>query len=185
MFCLFKNIPNILSFSRILLVPFVLFFLASGSKILVVFLLFLGALSDFLDGYIARKMKLESDFGQLIDPIADKIFCNTILWGLFAYEGRDKIVLFVAIVLSLRDILLLFGGAFVLIKKISVQMSPTYMSKINTSTIFLLMIASIYRENCLLFCQALGGFCLLMTTMTMIFYVKRFFWQQTKKTNLP
>jgi len=72
----YKHIPNFITFSRILVVPFfILCFINPLFKIkLIAFLLFfIGSLSDFIDGYIARKYNLISDIGKIIDPIADKL----------------------------------------------------------------------------------------------------------------
>ena len=71
-----KFIPNILTLSRILIVPFfiVSFFNENFSiKIISIILFFFGSFSDFLDGYIARKYNLVTNFGKIIDPLADKI----------------------------------------------------------------------------------------------------------------
>jgi CDP-diacylglycerol---glycerol-3-phosphate 3-phosphatidyltransferase len=94
----FKNVPNILSIIRIFLVPLiVILLLVPSSEIytyevnfineksielfwLIAGILFIiASLTDLLDGYIARKYKIESDLGKLLDPIADKILVNTVL----------------------------------------------------------------------------------------------------------
>ena len=82
------NLPNKLTMLRVILVPFFMFF-AAGSHIgtsaynpvfqLVAGVIFAAAsFTDFLDGYIARKNHLVTDFGKFMDPLADK--CLTI-WG--------------------------------------------------------------------------------------------------------
>lgn len=72
-----KNIPNILTVIRILIVPFILLFaLTSFCSInyYIVFALFvIGAITDFLDGYLARKYNVVSNIGKFLDPIADKV----------------------------------------------------------------------------------------------------------------
>ena len=91
----FRNLPNILTVSRIFAV---LIFVAIASvahmdafdskswvlvlRLVAVILAFLAGLTDLLDGYIARKYQLISDFGALMDPLADKIFVTgTMLMG--------------------------------------------------------------------------------------------------------
>ena len=72
-----KNIPNILSISRIFLAPIFFFFLVSDILLYVWFSLivfFLGSLTDALDGYFARRYQVESKFGKNIDPLSDKVF---------------------------------------------------------------------------------------------------------------
>ena len=71
------NLPNKLSILRIILVPLMVFFyLASfitGGKIIALVIFIIAALTDMLDGQIARRCNLVTDLGKLIDPIADKL----------------------------------------------------------------------------------------------------------------
>ncbi|KJJ85275.1 CDP-diacylglycerol--glycerol-3-phosphate 3-phosphatidyltransferase [Candidatus Omnitrophus magneticus] len=70
------NLPNKLTISRIILTLFFVFFLFSrglSSKVITLVIFFLAVLTDYFDGYFARKYNLVSDFGRLLDPIADKI----------------------------------------------------------------------------------------------------------------
>ena len=69
------NLPNLLTFFRIILVPvFVLFFYmdTSWSNIAATFAFTLAAMTDWLDGYLARKLNQTSAFGAFLDPVADK-----------------------------------------------------------------------------------------------------------------
>ena len=67
-----KYIPNILTVSRFVFIPFIVTALLYENYILAVILLTLSGLTDILDGVIARKFNLISNFGKLIDPLADK-----------------------------------------------------------------------------------------------------------------
>ena len=69
-----RNIPNIISFFRIILVFPIIFFLEINLKSYVWFLIVIGGISDFADGFIAKKYKLKTSLGAIIDPLADKIF---------------------------------------------------------------------------------------------------------------
>src|ERR1700735_3836157 len=69
-------LPNALTVLRLLLVPvFVVAFVIPGDAArLIAFLVFaLAGISDWLDGFAARKLKAGSDFGRMLDPIADKV----------------------------------------------------------------------------------------------------------------
>lgn len=72
------NIPNCLCFFRILLIPIFLFIYFKNYYLFAAFILVLSGISDFLDGFIARKFDMVTDFGKLIDPIADKLTQFTI-----------------------------------------------------------------------------------------------------------
>lgn len=82
------NLPNKLSILRIILVPFVLFFfLFDGivfGKYIALALFIIAALTDMLDGQIARKYNLVTDMGKFLDPIADKLLTSCSLFMLCA-----------------------------------------------------------------------------------------------------
>ena len=73
---------NLLTATRILLAPIMLFFLIFGEYLLCTFLFFLAGMSDYFDGYLARKYNAESQLGEILDPIADKILVVFLLFGL-------------------------------------------------------------------------------------------------------
>ena len=84
------NLPNKLTVARIALIPFVMFFYMATfipygiGKILALALFILAAITDLLDGKIARKHNLITDFGKFLDPIADKILTSAVLFMLVA-----------------------------------------------------------------------------------------------------
>ncbi len=66
------NLPNAITVFRVCMIPFFLYFY--GSRPYVALVIFVAAaLSDFLDGYLARKYNLVTNFGKLMDPLADKL----------------------------------------------------------------------------------------------------------------
>ncbi len=70
------NIPNSLTLLRIILIPvFVVFFYieTNWANIVATFVFLLAAITDYLDGYIARKLNQTSPFGAFLDPVADKL----------------------------------------------------------------------------------------------------------------
>ena len=72
----YRYIPNLLSFLRIFLTPLFVVFMFKNTfnyNLICLFIFFIGSISDFFDGYIARKFNFVTDFGKYIDPFADKI----------------------------------------------------------------------------------------------------------------
>ncbi len=68
------NLPNKITTIRLLIVPvYVAVFLYTDYRLLATLLFALAAATDFVDGYLARKMGLVTDLGKLLDPLADKI----------------------------------------------------------------------------------------------------------------
>jgi CDP-diacylglycerol--glycerol-3-phosphate 3-phosphatidyltransferase len=67
------NLPNLFLFYRILAVPVFIVCYALGWQVAALVIFVTAAISDFFDGYFARKLNLVNDFGKLMDPLADKI----------------------------------------------------------------------------------------------------------------
>lgn len=84
------NLPNRLTVLRILLIPFFTLFLLwdtlQGSIVIALLLFLIASVTDFLDGYIARRRGLITDFGKLLDPMADKLLVLCAMICLNAYE---------------------------------------------------------------------------------------------------
>ena len=100
-----KLIPNFLSFLRILLVLPIIYSLQSELYLLAAFLFFLSSMTDFMDGYLARRYELESELGAFLDLIADKILVVTILvWLVFIYANQALTIL--SILIILREIII-------------------------------------------------------------------------------
>lgn len=84
------NLPNKLTVLRIILIPFVMFFYLASfiphgiGKILALVIFIVAALTDLLDGKIARKYNIVTNLGKFLDPIADKILTSTVLFMLIA-----------------------------------------------------------------------------------------------------
>ncbi|MHA1539602.1 MAG: CDP-diacylglycerol--glycerol-3-phosphate 3-phosphatidyltransferase [Alphaproteobacteria bacterium] len=105
------TIPNILTLLRLVLIPAIAYLIicpcACSLMVFIAFGLFvLAALSDFADGYIARKYNQYSDFGRCFDPIADKVLVVIVLVSLVA-DGTLKGLLIIPVFLILvREILI-------------------------------------------------------------------------------
>ena len=81
------NLPNQLTLLRILMIPVCLVLWALGQPVWAAAVFALAAITDFLDGYIARKRKIVTTFGKFADPVADKILVLTAMIFLAA-SGR-------------------------------------------------------------------------------------------------
>lgn len=84
------NLPNKLTLLRIILIPFMMFFYLASfipfgiGKIVALLIFIVAALTDLLDGKIARKYNLVTNLGKFLDPIADKILTSAVLFLLIA-----------------------------------------------------------------------------------------------------
>ncbi|MEQ9115310.1 MAG: CDP-alcohol phosphatidyltransferase family protein, partial [Rickettsiales bacterium] len=92
---MYKKIPNILTYTRLVVIPVIAILMIFPSFSLVArtaaFLFFVASITDFLDGYIARKYNIQTRLGRILDPIADKVLVVTIL-VILVYQGRADIL---------------------------------------------------------------------------------------------
>ena len=111
------TIPNFLSFSRIIAVPFIGWLLLIDTvpaRLGAAALLFYAILSDFLDGWFARLLDQRSDLGRMIDPLADKLFVIMLAIELIALRGFP---LWLALVIVIKDVLIVGASVFVASRK--------------------------------------------------------------------
>ncbi|WP_215492515.1 CDP-diacylglycerol--glycerol-3-phosphate 3-phosphatidyltransferase [Fenollaria sporofastidiosus] len=130
------NLANKITMFRIFLLPiFVLscYFDQSGISSLLIFLL--GSFSDFLDGYVARKYNMITDFGKFIDPIADKIL---VLSAFIMFIERGFVEPWVVIVVLFRE--LLISGFRMLAAKKNISIAADIFGKLKTTTQFFCVI---------------------------------------------
>ena len=123
------NVPNLITLARIGLVPIMGFFLYHGAYRIALPIFAIVALTDFADGYIARRFNLRSRFGATLDPIADKLsmFIATVL---LAWQGLVPVWFAIAVVA--RDLVIVFGVLAYRAAVGHVQIAPTWLSKLNT-----------------------------------------------------
>jgi cardiolipin synthase (CMP-forming) len=103
-----KNLANILTISRLVLLPVIvaLFFsTASWAAWACLALYIIGAATDFVDGWVARKFNQITAFGTFMDPISDKIFVATILFMLVAVDRITGLWVLAVVVILARELL--------------------------------------------------------------------------------
>lgn len=143
---IYSRVPNILTISRILLIPFIIMSLIGfrfgfdglSNKTFIYSCLLYAFISDFLDGYIARRWKLESGFGRMIDPIADKLLVAGCLISYCIIVQGNMIVLIPAIIIIFRDILV--SGIREYASNSGILLPPTKLAKWKTAFEFLAII---------------------------------------------
>ncbi|HGJ64463.1 TPA: CDP-alcohol phosphatidyltransferase family protein [bacterium] len=82
-------ISNILSISRLVLLPFIIFFLTKDNytyRVLTIILMSIAVLTDALDGFLARRLKIESALGKMLDPIGDKFSLGAVAIAVTIYR---------------------------------------------------------------------------------------------------
>ena len=124
------NIPNLLTLLRIILVPVIVILLIQGLflKALIVFVV--AALSDVLDGFLARILRQKTALGAYLDPIADKALLAS---SFVTLSILHVIPGWLAVIVISRDVIILLGIAVLSMMSISVNIRPTFVSKITTA----------------------------------------------------
>lgn len=121
-----KQLPNILTVSRIVLLPVLigLFFVPGAAAAWTALWIYIFcAVTDFLDGYIARKFGSTSGFGTFLDPISDKIMVGSLLLTLAAFDRLHDGWIIPAIVILMREFLISGLREYLGPKNISVPVS--------------------------------------------------------------
>jgi CDP-diacylglycerol--glycerol-3-phosphate 3-phosphatidyltransferase len=141
-------IPNLISMFRLLLsIPFLIFFkLASidwSFRYYIIFLVVIAFISDLLDGFIARKTNSVSEFGKIIDPLADKTLVIIIVLYLFLL-GKIPSYYFYTIVS--RDILI-FTGGILLSRRLDKVLPSNLLGKITVLFIGFFILAILFDNN--------------------------------------
>ena len=129
------NLPNILTLSRIMVIPIVVttFFFDSPEMRWAACALFTAAgITDFFDGYLARRANKVSAFGRFLDPIADKLLVAAVLFLIVAFEERlARWCILPALVILLREITI--SGLREYLAELRVSVPVTKLAKAKTT----------------------------------------------------
>lgn len=132
-----KHIPNILTVARFFLIPFIIYFIVKEQYITALILLTVSGLTDILDGWIARKFNFITNFGKLIDPLADKA---TQLAVLLTITFKGVIPFWIIIVVALKESAMLAGASFLYGKELVV--SSRWFGKLATVLFYIAIVCS-------------------------------------------
>lgn len=132
-----KHVPNILTITRFLLIPFIIEAIIKGEYILAFVLLTLSGLTDIVDGWMARKFNLITNFGKLVDPLADKATQIAILSTL---SFLDILPFWILAIVLLKEVVLIAGASFLYGKELVV--SSRWWGKLATVLFYLAIVCS-------------------------------------------
>jgi cardiolipin synthase len=123
------TIPNLITIARLVIVPLVIVMIVQGDWQVAFFLFVLAGVSDGVDGFIARRFDMRSEFGAYLDPLADKALLVSIYVTLAVVGVLPG---WLAIVVVSRDIMIV--GAIIVswLMQRPVEIKPLLVSKLNT-----------------------------------------------------
>ena len=134
-----KNIPNILTLFRIVLIPFIVISIINDEYIIALVFFIISGLTDVLDGFIARRFNCITDFGKLIDPLADK---TTQISILAALTFKGIIPLWMLLVVFVKEFAMIAGASFLYGKELVV--SSKWFGKLATVLFYLAIVCSFF-----------------------------------------
>ncbi|BCK87508.1 CDP-diacylglycerol--glycerol-3-phosphate 3-phosphatidyltransferase [Sideroxyarcus emersonii] len=186
------NIPNLLTWFRILMIPvFVAVFYVSNDTIslhekhlLTTFLFWLAAITDWLDGYLARALNQGSAFGAFLDPVADKLMVAAALIVLVKLNLVDVIIAFIIIgreitISALREWMAQLGSS----KSVAVSMLGKFKTAFQMLAIlFLLYQEPLFGISTLWWGTFLIYLAAVLTLWSMVYYLMLAMPQITKKS---
>lgn len=136
-----KNIPNTLTIVRFVLIPFIVYYILTGQYIAGFVILTISGLTDILDGCIARKFNFITNFGKLIDPLADKATQIAVLASL-TFKGI--VPLWILMIVFIKEIVMVAGASFLYGKKLVV--SSRWYGKLATVLFYVAIVCSLFIE---------------------------------------
>lgn len=190
-----KHVPNILTIVRFLLIPLILYFIFTNQYVAAFIMLTVSGLTDVLDGIIARKFDCITNFGKLVDPLADKATQIAIL---VALTVQGIIPLWILIIVFVKEFGMIAGASFLYGKEIVV--SSRWFGKLATVLFYIAIVCSLlisYWNNVLVghpeysspmlpnFDIYIYYLALAATVFSLVMYFKTFYQQgYLKKENL-
>lgn len=133
-----KHIPNILTMCRFVLIPFIFGSILNNNYLAAFTFLTISGLTDVLDGFIARKFNFITNFGKLIDPLADKA---TQISTLIALAFVNIIPFWFLIVVFVKESLMIAGASFLYGKNLVV--SSRWYGKLATVLFYIAIVCSL------------------------------------------
>lgn len=120
------TISNAVTLSRLILLPFIVYFLVTDQRLVAFIVMLVSLCSDTVDGFLARRLHQESEVGKILDPLCDKISLTVIVVTLLLL---GLIPLWGVVIIILRDTLILIGS-FVMITHRSILLKSNVVGKI-------------------------------------------------------
>lgn len=134
------TIPNLLSILRILLILPIALLIWHNNLSLVLLLVVIAVITDFLDGIIARRLNQISEWGKVLDPLADKLAIGAILIVLYL---KHLVPLWLVVIVVGRDLAIVLAGLF-LAQKYQIVTSSNFIGKVAANVLAVMVISFIF-----------------------------------------
>ena len=168
-----KHIPNTLTIIRFLLIPLIVLYIFTGNYILAFVFFTISGITDIADGFIARKFNLISNFGKLMDPLADKL---TQIATLASLVFTHIIPIWILLIVLLKEFIMIVGASFLYGKDVVVY--SKWYGKLATVLFYIAIVISLLLKQFEItgiwehLDLVLYYFALIATIFSLIMYIK-------------
>ena len=133
-----KHVPNALTIVRFLLIPFIVINIFTNNYILAFIFFTISGITDIADGFIARKFNLISNFGKLMDPLADKL---TQIFTIGSLTLTNIIPIWILAIVLLKEFIMIVGASFLYGKDVVVY--SKWYGKLATVLFYIAIVCSL------------------------------------------
>ncbi len=169
----YSQIPNIITVARLAMIPLLILLLREQDYQSALMIFFIAGLSDGLDGFIARRYKLESHLGGVLDPLADKLLMISTFVTLTLLGHIDFWLLLLVVS---RDFLIIGGYLVVTSQTGAVKMEASIYSKLNTVMQIVLVMAILFEQAQLFSMPLLVDFLIYSVLITTVASGAQYYW---------
>ncbi|MFI3202154.1 MAG: CDP-diacylglycerol--glycerol-3-phosphate 3-phosphatidyltransferase [Eubacteriales bacterium] len=166
------NIPNQLTILRVLMIPFMVLFMETSlggiyGKWIALGIFVLASLTDLLDGMIARKYNLITNFGKFMDPLADKLLVSA---AMICLVGQGRLASWIVIIIISREFII--SGFRLIASDNGVVIAASYWGKVKTVFQMLMIILLIMNvEQLIIVTQIVVWISVALTIISLIDYL--------------
>ena len=177
------NVPNLITLSRIVLIPLIIaiFYVPdewlsfSGKNVTATAIFIFAAVTDWLDGYLARKLDQMSAFGAFLDPVADKLI---VVGALIVLLTLGRVEMVVALIIIGREIAISALREWMAIAGQSKHVAVALIGKIKTASQMIAIPLLLFEDELLgVNCHALGTILInvaaVLTVVSMLYYLRK------------
>ena len=132
------TVPNLITTIRILLAPVFIIYLINDKFLPALVVILLCAVSDGIDGMLARLLNQRSRLGAYLDPLADKLL---LLAAFVTLSVRGYLPAWLTVLVFSRDTMILLGIIVLFLNRVEVAIKPSYVSKVTTWLQFITIVA--------------------------------------------
>lgn len=136
-----SNLPNTLSVIRLIIAPFIFIATAYNNYAAIAILAIIAVVTDFLDGYLARRLNAISQVGKVLDPLADKLCVAAAAIGATAFMGMPVLLL---VIILVRDLMIAAFGLLIIKARRQIPISNIW-GKITVFILTVTLIVYIFK----------------------------------------